>query len=170
MCFVIELNEQVEEIFKSARNHFVSASTYPTSKDDLNLKLIDIVKVQASSFAVGGQTTTGHDVALPETVSVESDLAGPDNDLPESEGSEGDVLAGNDGGIDNEEEGVISELEEENGEESALSADQQESDDEDVDISDKEEESNTLLESGEAIVAGIEAADDLDDIDEDEDW
>ncbi|CAE7741836.1 COPB2, partial [Symbiodinium microadriaticum] len=38
---------KVEDMFKSARNNFVSASSYLTSKEDINLKLIEIVKMQS---------------------------------------------------------------------------------------------------------------------------
>lgn len=39
---------KVESIFKSARDNFVSASSYPLAKEDLHLNLIEIVKTQAA--------------------------------------------------------------------------------------------------------------------------
>jgi hypothetical protein len=164
---------QVEEIFKSARNNFVPASTYPTSKDDLNLKLIDIVKLQASSAALGAPLSrdpqpSQEDTVPSRDVSIDHDSVSPGADLAQTEEVGGEDEEGGDGGDEGEDE----EEEEEDllvqeGEGGAVHSDVLPEQEEDDLADSAEEEEGEVLNTA---ATGAGANDDLDDIDEDEDW
>ena len=165
----------VENMFKSARNNYVPASSYPTSKEDLNLDLIAFVKSRAEQQSQEEAVQQGVD----EEKDVSDDEEGGDDE------EEGDDDEENDDDEDEEED----EVREENGDEQPeITADKSVDDnlktqfEESVQIVDavpnaKEEDANVeneeneededldFLEEG----SGQENGDD-DELSDDEDW
>mmetsp|Transcript_2894 Transcript_2894/g.5235 ORF Transcript_2894/g.5235 Transcript_2894/m.5235 type:complete len:990 (-) Transcript_2894:195-3164(-) len=150
----------VENMFKSARNNHVPASSFPTSKDDLNLDLIAFVKASAEQ----------QQAAEENGVDEHKDEEENDNDDEEDEDEEDDEGEEEEDSIEVEELGVISKNLEENVKVSVPEPEEEEEEEEEEDQQEEEAEEEEEEEEQEEEKKDVAEEDDEDlDFLEDED-